>query len=66
MARRAAATLGGNVPRWRGSAGDKVLAVLQMEEGKWKVRRGSNERQWQCGWSSLGGRVDDGYCLGHI
>jgi hypothetical protein len=64
MARRAAATFrgGGEAP----VTGDKVLAVLQMEEGKWKVRRGSNERQWQCRWSSLGGRVDDGYCFGHI
>jgi hypothetical protein len=26
-------------------AGDEVPAVLQLEEGKGKVRRGSNERQ---------------------
>jgi hypothetical protein len=38
-------------------AGDEVPTVLQLEEGKGNVRRGSSERQRQRRRSSPGGRV---------
>jgi hypothetical protein len=38
-------------------AGDEVPTVLQLEEGKGNVRRGSSERQRRRRQSSLGGRV---------